>query len=103
MNMRKKPSKVLMLEREHTHNWSVSAHVLNTLSPHYYKHFRKWTISTSGNRIFSLLIILLIDLKFSNNQPILSEFGAQKERVEKTELLLNRITVQVIKETNAWF
>lgn len=53
-------------------NWSLSAHVLNVLSPHYYKHFRKWTISTSSNHIFSLTVILFFLLQFSNKQSIMS-------------------------------
>lgn len=50
-------------------------------SPHYYKHFRKWTTSTSSNHIFSHIVIFF--LQFSNKQPIVSDFGAGKERLEK--------------------
>lgn len=71
---------------EYTCNWTLSAHVLNTILPHYYKHCGKWTISTSSNHIFSLILILFFNyLRLSNNQPILGEFGAQKERVEKKQ------------------
>lgn len=86
MNMRKKPSKDFMLESIYAIGL-LSARVLNILSPHYYKHFRKGTISTSSNHIFSLTAILsfFFYLQFSNNQQILSEFGAQKERVHKQQ------------------